>query len=353
MPDTIPFSPPLEVLSTRTDLLREDVRRLHPLLDLLDPQEGDETTLFAGRLLDLLTRIEASYSDQAAAFRSLTTRLDAIDARLALLLGEPDRAPASTSSPSSPPRGPAGSSAPATACAGRRAASSSPARTPGGSSSISRQGPSRSTRAPRCPGRGPPSRANWSIDGGSSGGPPRSIPLTTGRRDGDDRRSEAGRARVRRPAPHASSRCRSPARPARAAASPPPARLTPRQDPPRRSAAPSPGASPPPSSPARARSRAAAPGSRSAPSCRTPAPGPPWLGHIVPALAPTRATDRSDVATPTCITTIVNPRVADQRELQGEREHDFRRKAALLPQQPLSPHGTKPQATGRGTRRVG
>ena len=85
-----PFLPALEVLSTRMDLLREDVRQLHPLLDLMEPREGDETAAFAGRLLDVLTTIEASYREQATAFRALSARLEAIDARLALLLGEPD-----------------------------------------------------------------------------------------------------------------------------------------------------------------------------------------------------------------------------------------------------------------------
>ena len=90
MTDQSPFLAPLEILSTRMDRLREDVHRLHPLLDLMEPREGDETAAIAGRLLDVLTTIDASYREQAAAFQDLLNRLAAIDARLALLLGEPD-----------------------------------------------------------------------------------------------------------------------------------------------------------------------------------------------------------------------------------------------------------------------
>lgn len=84
------FAPADEILLIRTDRLREDVRRLHPLLDLLDPPEGDETTLFAGRLVELLERIEASYQTHARAYHDLEARLASLDERLALLLGETD-----------------------------------------------------------------------------------------------------------------------------------------------------------------------------------------------------------------------------------------------------------------------
>lgn len=98
LPPTRPISPPegptfrpqMDTLLTRSNRIREDIRRLHPLLELLELREGDETAHFAARLLDLLTRIEDSYAEQVRAFRSLEDRLGHLDNRLALLLGYTD-----------------------------------------------------------------------------------------------------------------------------------------------------------------------------------------------------------------------------------------------------------------------
>ena len=95
-PSSLSLPPAAEILLTRTDRIREDVRALHPLLDLLDPPEGDPTLDLARSLLSLLMGMEATLAAQAQAFRSLEARLSAIetmllslDDRLALLLGEP------------------------------------------------------------------------------------------------------------------------------------------------------------------------------------------------------------------------------------------------------------------------
>lgn len=42
----------------KLDKTREDVRRLHPLQQLLDPEQQDVTTEFAERLIGLLLDVE-------------------------------------------------------------------------------------------------------------------------------------------------------------------------------------------------------------------------------------------------------------------------------------------------------
>ena len=85
-----PFRSPLDLLANRSDLLREDNPTLFPLLELLDPPEGDATTQLARRLLDLLGQVDTTLDAQVLTFEALTARLDAVDARLTMLLGEPD-----------------------------------------------------------------------------------------------------------------------------------------------------------------------------------------------------------------------------------------------------------------------
>lgn len=79
----------------KLDKTREDVRRLHPLLQLLDPEQQDVTTEFAERLIGLLIEVENRLAEQATAFRTLATamealerRIDALEEKLDFLLGE-------------------------------------------------------------------------------------------------------------------------------------------------------------------------------------------------------------------------------------------------------------------------
>ncbi|SHI33296.1 hypothetical protein SAMN05444404_0010 [Ruegeria lacuscaerulensis ITI-1157] len=79
----------------KLDKTREDVRRLHPLLQLLDPEQQDVTTEFAERLIGLLIDVENRLAEQATAFRTLATvmealerRIRALEERLDFLLGE-------------------------------------------------------------------------------------------------------------------------------------------------------------------------------------------------------------------------------------------------------------------------
>lgn len=79
----------------KLDKTREDVRRLHPLLQLLDPEQQDVTKEFAERLIGLLLEVENRLAEQATAFRASATvmealerRIRALEERLDFLLGE-------------------------------------------------------------------------------------------------------------------------------------------------------------------------------------------------------------------------------------------------------------------------
>ncbi|SEN34430.1 hypothetical protein SAMN04488003_113117 [Loktanella fryxellensis] len=76
------------------DKTREDVRRLHPLLQLLEPDQADITTEFAMRLITLLVEVEERLTEQTAAFMvqtaemsGLRTQLDGLQSDLAFLMG--------------------------------------------------------------------------------------------------------------------------------------------------------------------------------------------------------------------------------------------------------------------------
>ncbi|SEN89680.1 hypothetical protein SAMN04488003_1583 [Loktanella fryxellensis] len=64
------------------DKTREDVRRLHPLLQLLDPDQADITTEFAMRLITLLVEVEERLAEQTAAFTAQTTEISALRSQL-------------------------------------------------------------------------------------------------------------------------------------------------------------------------------------------------------------------------------------------------------------------------------
>lgn len=79
----------------KLDKTREDVRRLHPLLQLLDHEQQDVTTEFAERLIGLLLEVENRLAEQATAFRTLATAMEAserqihaLGEKLDFLLGE-------------------------------------------------------------------------------------------------------------------------------------------------------------------------------------------------------------------------------------------------------------------------
>ncbi|KQI67915.1 hypothetical protein AN189_12560 [Loktanella sp. 3ANDIMAR09] len=79
------------------DKTREDVRRLHPLLQLLDPDQADITTEFAVRLIGLLVEVEERLTEQTAAFMAQTaemsglrSQLDDLQADMAFLMGSGD-----------------------------------------------------------------------------------------------------------------------------------------------------------------------------------------------------------------------------------------------------------------------
>lgn len=60
-----------EILSNKIDAMREDIRRLLPILSLLEPADRDQMAGFAERLLAFMQEIQDGYSDQAREFEGL------------------------------------------------------------------------------------------------------------------------------------------------------------------------------------------------------------------------------------------------------------------------------------------
>lgn len=81
----------------KLDKTREDVRRLHPLLYLLDPGQTDITLEFAERIIGLLVDVEERLAEQTEAFRTqskemaaLRSQLDGLQSDIAFLMGTGD-----------------------------------------------------------------------------------------------------------------------------------------------------------------------------------------------------------------------------------------------------------------------
>ena len=81
----------------KIDKTREDVQRLHPLLQLLDPAQEAQTSEFAERLLNLLLELQKGQADNSRTQVRIGQTLDALNHRLArleqsieFLLGEVD-----------------------------------------------------------------------------------------------------------------------------------------------------------------------------------------------------------------------------------------------------------------------
>jgi len=66
----------------KLDKTREDVRRLHPLLHLLDPEQTDITLEFAQRMIGLLVEVEERLAEQTEAFRTQTKEMAALRSQL-------------------------------------------------------------------------------------------------------------------------------------------------------------------------------------------------------------------------------------------------------------------------------
>ena len=79
-----------DVLKTKIDFTREDVRKLHPLLGLLEPQNPDQISGFAERLIQFMSEIDTSYREQAAELSDLKKEIRKMNAMLAYLIGDAD-----------------------------------------------------------------------------------------------------------------------------------------------------------------------------------------------------------------------------------------------------------------------
>lgn len=66
--------------------MRVDIRKLLPLLNLLEPANPDQMTSFAERLLAFMQQIEGTYQDQTKAFHALRTEVRDINAKLNFLI---------------------------------------------------------------------------------------------------------------------------------------------------------------------------------------------------------------------------------------------------------------------------
>ncbi|SOH95636.1 hypothetical protein SAMN06273572_1145 [Monaibacterium marinum] len=75
-----------EVLTSKIDEMRVDIRKLMPLLNLLESANPDQMTSFAERLLAFMQQIDEGYHDQAKAFYALRTEVRDINAKLNFLI---------------------------------------------------------------------------------------------------------------------------------------------------------------------------------------------------------------------------------------------------------------------------
>ncbi|QIK41513.1 hypothetical protein [Pontivivens nitratireducens] len=75
-----------EVLTSKIDEMRVDIRKLMPLLNLLEPTNPDQMTSFAERLLAFMQQIDEGYQNQAEAFHALRTEVRDINAKLNFLI---------------------------------------------------------------------------------------------------------------------------------------------------------------------------------------------------------------------------------------------------------------------------
>lgn len=87
----------LELTNHKIDMAREAVQALHPLLQLLDPEQTDITMEFAERLIGLLIRNEEQLESQAKAFEQQAAEMHRLRAQMAnlqaslnFLSGEPE-----------------------------------------------------------------------------------------------------------------------------------------------------------------------------------------------------------------------------------------------------------------------
>ena len=74
-----------DVLASKIDEMRKDLRTLLPLLGLLEPPDHDQMSGFAERLLAFMQEIEMNYGAQATQFAALRDDLQRTDARLNVL----------------------------------------------------------------------------------------------------------------------------------------------------------------------------------------------------------------------------------------------------------------------------
>lgn len=74
----------------KLDLTREDVRRLHPLLHLLDPEQNTATDEFAERLITALIGVEQQMQQQVNAFAELSRAVTELQQDFGYLMGEPE-----------------------------------------------------------------------------------------------------------------------------------------------------------------------------------------------------------------------------------------------------------------------
>jgi len=74
------------VLTAKIDEMRVDIRKLMPLLNLLEPANPDQMTSFAERLLAFMQQIEGTYHDQTKAFHALRSEVRDINVKLNFLI---------------------------------------------------------------------------------------------------------------------------------------------------------------------------------------------------------------------------------------------------------------------------
>jgi len=78
--------PDNEVLKTKIDYAREDIKKLLPLLTLLEPADQDQITSFAEKLMGLMIEIKECYVEQDRQFRAMRQSFEALSKKMDFLL---------------------------------------------------------------------------------------------------------------------------------------------------------------------------------------------------------------------------------------------------------------------------
>ena len=78
----------VEVLKTKIDLARDDIKKMHPLLSLLEPQDREQIAGFAEKMIAMMIEVKQGYLEQDREFRMMRQSFEEVNRKLDFLLAE-------------------------------------------------------------------------------------------------------------------------------------------------------------------------------------------------------------------------------------------------------------------------